>query len=103
MIFNTINNEQLISIIRKCELTIVCYHQKACGPCKLARTVMNKFDEKFNDIILVMHDLTNDDISKEHIKTTPTFIKFKDGKEVNRIEGLKAGRSIIKTFELENI
>lgn len=62
-----------------------------CGPCKKIEPILEELSSKFPDIPFYKCDVgeCQNAAAHFHIYSVPTIILFKDGKEFNRISGLR--------------
>jgi len=69
-----------------------------CGPCKVLTKTINDNSEKLSHIKRLYIDLDDhQDIATEFsIKSVPTLILFKDGKEVKRSIGAKSIEQLLE-------
>jgi len=81
---NMISNEKAL-------LVIDCY-SNWCGPCKMISPKVDTLNELFGDYVRVEKiDIEEDKyesfVEEHNIQNLPTFLFFKDGKEINRYVG----------------
>ena len=82
-------------------LVVVDFYATWCGPCKMLAPVLEQVaDEVKEKATIKKLDIDEClDIAKEfNVMSVPTMILFKDGKEVERIVGLRQKNQIIETI-----
>ncbi|MBR4003694.1 MAG: thioredoxin [Clostridia bacterium] len=82
-------------------LVLVDFYATWCGPCKMLAPVLEQVaDEVKEKATIKKLDIDEClDIAKEfNVMSVPTMILFKDGKEVERIVGLRQKNQIIETI-----
>lgn len=70
-----------------------------CAPCKMMAPVLNDLAETISDnksIGKVNVEIDRVISSKYNIRSIPTMILFKDGKEINRFVGIKSKEFLLK-------
>jgi thioredoxin 1 len=69
-----------------------------CGPCKALSKTFNENAEKLNKVKRIYVDLDrNQDLATEYnVRSVPTLILFKDGKEVKRSVGAKSIEQLLE-------
>ena len=83
------------------DLVLVDFYATWCGPCKMLAPVLEQVaDEVKEKATIKKLDIDEClDIAKEfNVMSVPTMILFKDGKEVERIVGLRQKNQIIETI-----
>lgn len=77
------------------------FYSKTCGPCKMLGFVLREIDKTIPDFPIYQIDFDANQKLKERlgVKGFPTMIFFRDGNEVERMEGLKQKPAIIKAIE----
>lgn len=83
------------------DLVLVDFYAEWCGPCKMLAPVLEQVaDEVKEKATIKKLDIDEClDIAKEfNVMSVPTMILFKDGKEVERIVGLRQKNQIIETI-----
>lgn len=80
---------------------LVEFYSKTCGPCKMLAFVLKDIDKQKPDFPIYTIDFDENRDLKERlgVKSFPTMLFFKDGKEANRMEGLKQKPAILKAIE----
>lgn len=74
-----------------------------CGPCKMMTPVVDRIAEEMGvnaKVCKVNIDEQRELAGKYNVMSIPTFILFKDGKEVNRIIGAMPKEELAKIFEI---
>lgn len=73
-------------------LEVKKFYATWCGPCKMLTPIMEQVKGKFNDISF--QDINIDEqfevAQKYYVRSVPTVIIEKDGKEVQRFAGLQS-------------
>ncbi|MDR0434447.1 MAG: thioredoxin family protein [Gracilibacteraceae bacterium] len=77
------------------------FYSKNCGPCKMLNYVLKDVDKQMPDFRIYQIDFNVNVELKDRlgVKGFPTILFFKDGVEVERMEGLKQRPAIIKAIE----
>ena len=80
---------------------LVEFYSKTCGPCKMLGFVLKDIDKNMPDFPIYQIDFDVNIELKERldVKGFPTMLFYKDGKEVERIAGLKQKPVILKAIE----
>jgi thioredoxin 1 len=80
---------------------LVEFYSKTCGPCKMLSFVLKDVDKAGPDFPIYQIDFDKNIDLKERLGVTgfPTMIFFKNGEEVERMEGLKQKPVIVKAIE----
>jgi thioredoxin 1 len=86
----------------KTGVTLVDFHANWCGPCRMLAPVLEQVAKELKgQAVLGKVDIDSEQkiASRFQITSVPTMILFKDGKEMNRLVGLRNAEAI-KTFIL---
>lgn len=73
-----------------------------CGPCKMMGPVVEQIAEDAKDVVKVCKLNIDEELNlatKYNVMSIPTFILFKDGKEVERMIGAMPKEELMKIFE----
>lgn len=88
--------------LNKYKYIVVDVYTTWCGPCKKIAPDIKKFSEKYSNVKFLKLDAEkySDLADKYKIETLPTFLFFKSGKEVDRVEGanVKKVEDILSNF-----
>ncbi len=71
-----------------------------CGPCQMAAPIVDKMAEDYADKVAILKvdvDQAREPAMKYNVMSIPTFIVFKDGKEVDRQVGFP-GEAALKAM-----
>ncbi|CAA2959718.1 thioredoxin H2 [Olea europaea subsp. europaea] len=73
------------------KLIVVDFSATWCGPCKFMEPIFNEMSSKYTDVDFAKIDVDElSDVAKEFgVQAMPTFVLFKQGKEVERVVGAK--------------
>ncbi|CAM4386969.1 thioredoxin family protein [Bacillus manliponensis] len=97
-----LDNQAMKNVINSNEDTFVYFYQPTCSFCIEAALILDEI-LKEKDITLYRIDISKESNLKAwdqyEINGTPSIIKFRDGNEVNRIEGLTDKEAYIMFFE----
>lgn len=76
------------------------FHAVWCGPCKMLKPVMEGIKTKFNNVNFVEIDVDQqfEEASKYFIRSVPTVIIEKDGKEVSRFAGVQSEMTYVNAI-----
>lgn len=80
---------------------LVEFYSKTCGPCKMLSFVLKDIDKTLPDFPIYQIDFDENIELKERLGVAgfPTMIFFRNGEEVERMEGLKQKPAIAKAIE----
>ncbi|KAI3385926.1 hypothetical protein SNEBB_005795 [Seison nebaliae] len=75
----------------KNRLVVLDFSAAWCAPCKMLEPVYNDLSQKYANCVFTRADIEgNEDLAEEmSIKSLPTVVFYRDGKELNRIIGLQ--------------
>ncbi|PAV79385.1 hypothetical protein WR25_20621 [Diploscapter pachys] len=73
----------------KDKLIVIDFFATWCGPCKLIAPKFKKMSDEFSRVVFAKVDVDEceDIMANYDIKVMPTFILFKDGKQIDLVEG----------------
>ncbi|MBQ9019866.1 thioredoxin [Candidatus Saccharibacteria bacterium] len=82
-------------------LILVDFNADWCGPCQMQAPILEEIASESNTykIAAVNVDDQSDLAAAHSVSSIPCMILFKDGKEVERIVGLRPKRALLKTLE----
>ena len=86
----------------KTGVTLVDFHAEWCGPCRMLAPVLEQVAKDVKGkakVAKIDIDKEQKTASQYNITSVPTIILFKDGREVNRLVGLR-NADAIKQFVL---
>ncbi|XP_041634863.1 thioredoxin-like [Cheilinus undulatus] len=94
--------EEFDSVLREAgdKVVVVDFTAAWCGPCRMIAPKFEEASEKYTDMIFIKVDVDEcSDVAAEcKISCMPTFVFFKNGKEVNRFSGADEG-NLLKAIE----
>ena len=67
-----------------------------CGPCKQFKPIMQELSDEGYNIEFIDGDENRDLAIKYNIRSIPTTVIEEEGKEINRLLGVKSKEEIIK-------
>jgi thioredoxin 1 len=87
-----LNKENTDEVLKNNELVLLDFHATWCGPCKTLNPLLNELAHENEGVIIgkVNVDENGDLASNYGVRGIPTIIFFKNGKEVDKIVGLKS-------------
>lgn len=86
----------------KSGITLVDFNAAWCGPCQMQFPILKELAAESNgkyQIASVNVDVEADLAAKYSISSIPCMIIFKDGKEVERVVGLRPKAKLLKSLE----
>ena len=86
------------------ELVFVEFWGSWCPPCQMMKSTLKEFEKEYQDKIKILKVNTdlNPSVSEEYIvRGLPTFILFKNGKEIKREVGAKSKEQLISIIKDE--
>ncbi len=95
--------DQNFNNVVKNGVVIVDFWAEWCGPCKMIVPVMNEIADELKGKVKVGKlnvDISRQTASKFAIRSIPTVIIFKNGKEFKRIVGVKSKNVYLKELDL---
>lgn len=94
-------NTEEFDALDQSQTMLVEFYSKTCGPCKMLAFVLKAIDQSMPDFPIYTIDFDENVELKERcgVKGFPTMLFMKDGKEVERMEGLKQKPAILKAVE----
>jgi len=80
---------------------LVEFYSKTCGPCKMLAFVLKDIEKDRPDFPIYQIDFDENIALKESLDVTgfPTMLFYKNGQEVERMEGLKQKPLIVRAIE----
>lgn len=89
-------------VLQSDKLTVVDFWAEWCGPCKMMNPVLDELSKELEGRVVIAK--LNVDENPEvptnlMIRGIPTFVMFKDGKEVGRIVGAQSKQAMLSKIE----
>lgn len=80
---------------------LIEFYSKTCGPCKMLAFVLKAISQNDPDLRIYTIDFNENEELKNRceVKGFPTILFMKDGKEINRLQGLQQKPAIIKEID----
>ncbi|HLO49909.1 MAG TPA: thioredoxin [Kamptonema sp.] len=81
---------------------LVDFYATWCGPCKIMASILEEVNEQMRDrlqIVKIDSDKYEDLASQYHIYALPTLVLFKNGQQVDRIEGVLQTPQLIQRLQ----
>jgi thioredoxin len=79
-------------------LVLVDFYATWCGPCQMMSKILEQVNSELQGqlkIIKIDTDRYPQIASQQHIQALPTLVIFKDGKPVDRLEGVLSAEQLI--------
>ncbi len=92
------NFEELLS---DSDLLLVDFYADWCGPCQMMAPIVEQVNAQMQQLRVVKIDTDKypELASKHHIHALPTLVFFKQGKPVDRIEGVMPAEQLVKRLQ----
>ena len=80
---------------------LVDFYADWCGPCQMMAPIIEQVNAQMQQLRVVKIDTDkySEIASKHHIHALPTLVLFKQGKPVDRIEGVMPAEQLIKRLQ----
>jgi len=94
---NEYKGQEYKSFVGEKGLSIVLYYATWCGPCKMLKPVLEKIDKELNEVNFGRIDIDEyrEQAKEVLIKSVPTVLLYKDGKEVDRKMGYQPKEKLL--------
>jgi thioredoxin 1 len=81
-------------------VTVKKFSAAWCGPCRALAPVMNEVKSQFSNVVFEDYDVdvAYDEATKYGIRSVPTVVIEKDGKEVERFAGAAAKMTYVNAL-----
>lgn len=83
---NIKSNEDFVRMILKDQLSICMFTGQGCSDCTLTKEIVNELEEDYP--VLSFYEVSRNELSSLvsdlHIDFVPSFISYKDGREISR-------------------
>ena len=84
-------------------MEIIVFTSDWCSPCKKLKPILDNLEDKMNLKVTRLDVEKEDDAVETYsIRSIPTIVILKDGKEVDRISGLIPSEVLEAKFKLHN-
>lgn len=96
----SVTNENFqVEILNSEKPVLLEFYSDSCIPCKRMSPVLAELEEEYTELKVAKLNINfaTETAQKYYVMSSPTFLFFKNGKEVNRLRGIQ------KKAELENI
>lgn len=93
-----LNDSNFDETINNNKIVLVDVYTTWCGPCKMMMPVLEQVGEHYSDSVIIskLEAESNIDTSNQlNVRSVPTLILFKDGKEIERQLGAKSKTELI--------
>lgn len=97
-----VDSKNFEQTINSKEVVLVDFYATWCGPCKMLAPILDQVNEEIEGNTLIAKlDIDNSlDVAKEYgVMSVPTMIIFKNGKEVERLVGLRQKTQILEVLK----
>ena len=97
-----VDSKNFEQTINSKEVVLVDFYATWCGPCKMLAPILEEVNEQISENTLIAKlDIDNAlDIAKQFgVMSVPTMIIFKNGKEIDRLVGLRQKTQILEVLK----
>lgn len=83
------SEEELNKVLDDNTYVVIDFFAKWCGPCKMISPYIEKLEKEYQYITFVRVDVDEVSALSKHykIEAMPTFVYFKNKKEISRVQG----------------
>lgn len=86
-----LNNNNFKNILKDNKVVLVDFWAEWCGPCRILSPMIDELEKEYKDKVVVgkVNTMHESELASEfRIRSIPTIIIFKDGKEKEQIRGI---------------
>lgn len=96
-----ITKDNFNNLINEEKLTLVDFYADWCGPCRALGPVIEEIANELTSVNIGKLNVDNEkDIASQYnVRSIPTMILFKGGKEIDRLVGFLPKEEIIKKLQ----
>jgi thioredoxin 1 len=90
----------MMTLKTKQMVTVKKFSAVWCGPCRALAPIMNEVKTQFSNVVFEEYDVdvAYDEATKYGVRSVPTVIIEKDGKEVNRFAGMSSKMAYVNAI-----
>lgn len=94
------NGENYESLIEK-GLIAIQYYATWCGPCKMLGPILESISEERKDLTFYRIDIDKyrAQATEVGIRSVPTIVLYRDGKEVDRVSGYQPKEKVLQWLD----
>lgn len=94
------NKEQLNKLMNENKIVVVDYFASWCGPCQMYGPVFSEVSTSREEAFAKVDvDKENETAIEASVKSIPTTIIYKEGKEIDRVSGFLSKDNLIEFIE----
>ena len=96
-----VTNKNIENLISNNDIALIDFYADWCGPCKALSPIIDEIAEKEKHIVVgkVKVEEEKDLANKYRVRSIPTMVVFKGGKEVNRLVGFMPKEEILEKIK----
>ena len=96
-----VTNKNIENLISNNDIALIDFYADWCGPCKALSPIIDEIAEKEKHIVVgkVNVEEEKDLANKYRVRSIPTMVVFKGGKEVNRLVGFMPKEEILEKIK----
>ena len=89
-------------VLKTSKLTFVDFFATWCGPCQMLAPILEEIAEDYDELDIMKIDIDKErDLAIDYeIEFVPTIIIFKDGRELDRIQGVVNKEDILEKIKM---
>ncbi|MBU1118317.1 thioredoxin [Patescibacteria group bacterium] len=87
-------------VVKSDKIVLVDFFASWCGPCQALGPIIDELADEQQEfkICKIDIDANSESASKYGVMSIPTLVFFKEGAEVNRLQGLKTKEELLETL-----